>query len=293
MKIDQFIKGLFYSNIHYIKNEFEKRKVNTQQEYDYKHLHKIVHEKAKPCFVLSTGRCGTALLTKIFEQQSNVDVHHAPTPELVYYSKFAYENFKTLSNELKYIIDAARYDQIRNSFLLNKIFVETNNRITFFAYQLEKIYPKAKFIHLIRNPINFIKSGIARNWYTGKNPHDEGHITNFDDMKTWSNYSQTEKIAWLWNETNQFIEGFKKEITSDRVITVFAEDLFNKLETTKNMFSFLDLPPMSPTKIESLVKTPLNKGNVKKIKSIKLQIDENLLELLSLSEYYKFQLKQK
>ena len=74
-------------------------------KYDYTELYDIVHKESEPCFVLSTGRCGTALLTKIFEQHSDIDVHHTPTPELVYYSKLAHENQKSMSNEIKYLVD--------------------------------------------------------------------------------------------------------------------------------------------------------------------------------------------
>ena len=195
MKFGKTISRLWDANINYLKNMVESRKINAQTKFDYTELYNIVHQKSQPCFVLSTGRCGTALLTKIFELHHDVDVHHTPIPELVYHSKYAYENQKNLSNEVKYLIDAARYEHIRNAFLLNKTFIETNNRITFFAYQLKELYPKAKFVHLIRNPISFIKSGKARDWYTGKNPHDEGHIIMNEDINMWNNYSQIEKIA--------------------------------------------------------------------------------------------------
>ena len=288
MKIGKAISGLWNANKNYFKSAVESRKINVQTEYDYTELYDIVHKESEPCFVLSTGRCGTALLTKILEGHSAIDVHHMPIPELVYFSKFAYENHKRLSKEIKYLIDAARYDQIRNSFLLKKTFIETNNRITFFASQLAELYPKAKFIHLIRNPINFIKSGVARNWYTGKNPHDEGHIILNHDLDVWNNYSQTEKIAWLWNETNQFIEDFKKTKDTTRVMTIFAEDLFKDPETVINIFNFIDKVPFSATKIDALIKTPVNKSNAKKIESVNLTTDEHLINLLSLSENYNY-----
>jgi hypothetical protein len=291
MKVKKMLSGLWNTNLSYFKKLFESRKINAQKKYDYRKLYNIVHKESQPCFILSTGRCGTALLTKIFEQHANIKSYHTPTPELVYYSKFAYENHKELSNEIKLIIDAARYEHIRNSFLLNKTFVETNNRITFFAYQLKELFPKAKFIHLIRNPINFITSGMARNWYTGNNPHDEGHIIKNNDFKVWDNYSQSEKIAWLWNETNQFIEDFKSQIEPERINTIFAEDLFKNSQTVIEIFKFLNLSPISTVKISSLTKTPINKGNVETIKSIYFKIDQKFESLLPLSKLYEYSLK--
>ena len=123
MKIGNAISGLLKANINYFKSLIESKKINVQTKYDYTELYKIIHNESQPCFILSTGRCGTALLTKIFEQHSDIDVHHEPVPELVYYSRFAYENRKNLSNEMKYLVDAARYEQVRNAFLLNKTFI--------------------------------------------------------------------------------------------------------------------------------------------------------------------------
>jgi len=291
MKIGKAISGLWNANKNYFKNAVESRKINVQTAYDYTELYDIVHKESEPCFVLSTGRCGTALLTKIFEENPDIYVYHLPTPELVYYSKFAYENYKYLSNEIKYIVDVARYDQIRNSFLLKKNFIETNNRITFFAYQLNELYPKAKFIHLIRNPFSFIKSGLARNWYTGKNLHDEGHITLNNDLEKWNNYSQTEKIAWLWNTTNQFIEDFKHTVKPERMQTFFAEDLFKKPETTEGISKFLNLKPLSTRQIESLIKKPVNKGNIQKISTINIEMKQDLKTILTLAEKYNYVLK--
>lgn len=288
MKIIKFFKGFIDSNIQYIKGEFEKRKINLQRDFDYRNLYEIVHKNAVPIFVLSTGRCGTALLTEIFHCYKNIDVHHEPIPELIYYSKFAYENYKTKSKEIKFVVDAARYDQIRNSFLLNKTFIETNNRITFFAYQLSELYPHANFIHLIRNPISFIKSGLARNWYTGKNSHDEGHIILYNNLDAWNKFSQTEKIAWLWNETNQFIEDFKSQIKPERVITVYAEDLFKNPETTKEIFYFLNQNPLSNNKIGKIIKIPVNRGNIKKINSNEIHLNDQLKEILPLSHKYQY-----
>ncbi|MDZ7690395.1 MAG: hypothetical protein U5K69_04470 [Balneolaceae bacterium] len=105
------------------------------------------------------------------------------------------------------IVDAARYEQIRNAWLLDKKYIETNNRITFFCYALSELFPKSQFIHLVRQPEAFITSGLARDWYSNSVLHDEGRIKPTDNE-----LQQVEKIAWLWNETNHFIEQFKREI---------------------------------------------------------------------------------
>lgn len=272
MNIQRIIREFVKTNIDFAKKEFEQKKINVEPGYDFRELYDRVHRDAAPCFVLSTGRCGTELLTKLFELNTGIKTYHQPIPELVYYSNYAYKNYSRKHGELKTAVDTARYELIRDSFILKKKYIETNNRITFFAYQLAELYPKARFIHLIRNPESFIKSGLRRNWYTGRNPHDEGRIEL--NEPEWLQYSNLKKIAWLWNETNQFIEDFKETVSEERTITVFAENLFRKAEESRRIFDFLNLPAPDENKLKKLISKPVNPGSKKIIEFSNKDRDE-------------------
>lgn len=283
MNLQRIFRNFVQTNINFVKKEFEQKKINVDPGYDFRELYDIVHREAEPCFVLSTGRCGTELLTKLFQTNRKLRAYHTPSPELVYYSKYAYENWSTKYNELQTAVDTARYELIRNSFILNKKYVETNNRITFFAYQLAQLYPKAKFIHLIRNPISFVKSGLKRDWYTGKNPHDEGRIELNDPE--WTGYTNEKKIAWLWNETNKFIESFKESVNRERTLTVFAENLFNKVEESRRIFDFISVEAPADNKIKKLISKPINPGKKGKV-NITDEVMEQLEKELLLRDKY-------
>ena len=110
----------------------------------------------------NTLQSGTKFLTKILENYKHIKVEHKGTPELSYYSEFAFNNQSEIDS-LKLIIDACRYEQIRNTYLQNKIYVETNNKITFFSEALLRLYPKAKFVSLKRDPLKFVQSGFSAN----------------------------------------------------------------------------------------------------------------------------------
>lgn len=283
MNIQRIIREFVKTNIDFAKKEFEQKKINVEPGYDFRELYDRVHRDAAPCFVLSTGRCGTELLTKLFELNTGIKTYHQPIPELVYYSNYAYKNYSRKHEELKTAVDTARYELIRDSFILEKKFIETNNRITFFAFQLAELYPNAQFIHLIRNPESFIKSGLGRDWYTGKNPHDEGRIEL--NEPEWLNYSNTKKIAWLWNKTNQFIEAFKDTVSAERTITVFAEILFKKAEESQRIFNFLKIPSPDENKIKKLISKPVNPGTKKKIEFLDKDRDEIKGVITLASEY--------
>ena len=188
---------------------------------DVAKLYEEVRKEARPIFVLSTGRAGTTLLTRILENSKSLFAVHEPAPELSYHSARAFMKPKE-DDGLRTGIDIARYEMIRNAYLLNRRFVETNNRISFFAYYLAELYPQARFIHLVRHPRKFIQSGMARNWYSDKNIYDEGRIK---DDQLFEIYTTEQKIAWLWAATNSFIREFTLEHKT-QCVSLRSEDLF-------------------------------------------------------------------
>ena len=276
--IDKLISG----NKNIFKNIIRSKKIHKLDYVDYFNLFTEVHKNSTPCFVLSTGRCGTHLLTKLLSEHKKIDVYHTPFPELVYYSKYAYENNNKKDGELRRIVDAARYDYVRDSYLLGNRFVETNNRITFFADQLADLYPKSKFIHLVRHPIEFVRSGLNRQWYSGRNEHDEGRIVL--NKEEWNQFSNIKKIAWLWEATNRYIENFKAKIGSERMLTILSEELFSDFNKGASIFAHLNLEPIKYSSIKKIVGKPTNVGK----KKIKDKFNDNeITEIYQVTELRK------
>lgn len=190
-------------------------------------------------FVLSTGRCGTSLLTKILAESPRLSVEHHPEPGLDYVSSLIHHQAPTTEG-LTFGILAARFDMFCRAYLRRRMYVETNNRITFFAPALVAILPNAKFIHLVRHPADFVRSGMRRGYY------QEGNI-QYQRLRPkneteWTQMSRLEKIAWEWNEINAAIEVFKKQCGPARVLTVKSENLFRDTKVTQNLFEFLGVP---------------------------------------------------
>lgn len=254
----KFLTGLIETNREFLNSQLEIRAINKRQVDDIDQLHNLIHISYNPCFVLSTGRCGTALLTKLFEKHSTLTPYHNPNPELTYHNAKAYHSGSHGSNETKAMVDSARYELIRDTFLLNKIYVETNPRITFFAPALAELYPKSTFIHLYRHPIKFIESGRSRNWYVDNTIREEGRLKP-TNLSEWSNYNQEEKIAWLWQATNEFIEHFKRTIDPNRVLTIQAEQLFKDPVIAKSIYTHIGVAPLPEYKIAKIIRQPVNK----------------------------------
>ncbi len=256
----RFIRELYNLNAGLIKQKMlNRRGMNIRQNTDYSILPKTVHREARCCFVLSTGRCGTGLLTRLLEVSEEIRCEHAPLPELVYFSRLSYESLREDGEKSQLGIDMARYELIRDTFFTNRIYVETNNRITFFAPYLAELYEQSNFIHLVRHPGDFVRSGIRREWYTGRHPHDSGRIVPIDDNIDWDSMNPIEKISWLWNETHQFIEDFKASLKiRNRAMFVKAEDLFSIPRTTVKIYEFLQLEPPLETSIHRIIRHPVH-----------------------------------
>ncbi|MFN8486677.1 MAG: sulfotransferase [Caldilineaceae bacterium] len=256
-------------------------------------LPSIVQAEAHCCFVLSTGRCGTELLTRILEKCPNVDVQHQPTPELIYLSKLAYWEAEDRSGCMKLAAFHARYDIIEDCYIRNVIYVETNNRITFYAPYLAELFPNAQFIHLIRHPGDFVRSGLRRGYYVGSDT-DRGRIVphkNSSIAQQWLLMSQIEKIAWLWNETNSYIEVFKNNVPTRKIMSVRAEDLFSNVTVTEKICEFIGVKPPTHKWIGKRIAKPTNiqlTGNISDFTKWPEEKRELLRKWTPLAQHYEY-----
>jgi hypothetical protein len=225
----------------------------------FKNFPDAVFEEAKCGFVLSTGRCGTGLLTRILGKSQNVDVYHAPMPELKIASKRAYEREFESIDAYKDLVVAARYELIMASYICDRVFVETNNRISFFARYLADVFKNSVFLHIVRHPADFVRSAIRRGYY--EDPQvSSGLIVPLPGSLDvdWEKLTPIERAAWLWNETNASIEVFAKTISSNRFLRVKAEDTFENVSTIAQVLQFLRAEQLSEKKIRQLIRHPVN-----------------------------------
>jgi hypothetical protein len=217
-------------------------------------------ENIRPCFVLSTGRCGTLLLNNILTLSPDANALHVPQPEMHRPSRRAYEQVTQQPEIFREVFKSAREEYLLAAARQDKVYIETNNQVTFFAPIICDVFPRTVFIHLVRHPGSFVRSGIRRKWYTGNNPYDVGRIVPQEDelKKKWDQWSLIDKIGWLWNETNRFIEGFKQTLPPESVLFVKAEDLFKDPRVTERIFEFAQIGGFNEKVIAKVIRKPVN-----------------------------------
>ena len=86
---------------------------------------------------------------------------------------------------------------------------------------------------------------------------DEGRIISKDDS-TWGNFSQVQKITWLWLETNRFIREFANR-NQGKVYYLNSKDLFTNVKEIQSMLSFLGVSGISEEQLSSQIAVRVNK----------------------------------
>jgi len=227
----------------------------------------------RPVFFLSTGRTGTQLFTELLQKSKKVQVFHSPSSlfcnaqsELIEQSKVAYESYKEFGfNDTKtnllmsQIILSAREDLLYKTYLHNKVYIETNNRITFLVPAIKQLFPNARFVHIYRHPGEFVRSGIRRKYYIGDDIHQLGMITPIQTdslYNTWKDMDSIQKISWLWNETNTFIDTFLNTLDDDDYIHFNFNNL--TIENINRLLNFLNIDDILENDIQNAIDTPIN-----------------------------------
>jgi hypothetical protein len=252
------LKGINPEQIYWL-FEFGRPKRQISADALKQHLHLI----DRPVFFLSTGRTGTLWLSKLFSHSPGVKSYHAPAPDLSAQNCFAYEIQKKGSIDQQEITDilghiflAGREQVLRYSYKCRRRYLETNNHITFFAPVIATLLPQSLFVHVYRHPGDFVSSGLKRGWYE----NDASRFRQIRPVDTatredWSAYTSLQKIAWLWKETNAYIENFKQGMPADRV---FSLDFSNMDPgSLREMAQFADIP-LSKARISKRLHHRLN-----------------------------------
>ena len=279
----------FKRKIEDISNYISEKKYLERSISDFGSLPEELFEKSDPVFVLSTGRCGTKLLTNLFETSVDWPVHHEPNPRMIYASRYVYENMDNGIEIRKSSFLGGRYELLKDAYLKGKRYIETNNQITFFADAILELIPMARFIHLIRHPGDFVRSGIRRNYYICHD-YDDGRI-RLRDNELWDSYTQIQKVGWLWNETNAIIEKWKENNIGNNVITVKSEHLFTDPSVFLSICDFVGIPLPADNKINQVIERPVNvqtKGKFLKYEKWSDEDKDALQKIATLGYKYKF-----
>ena len=219
-----------------------------------------MYNEYSPVFILSTGRSGSKFTAALLNCSPNITAYHEPRPTLQYFSNNAFHH-QNEEHVLTNMIDAVRMELMLDVFIKNSIYVESNQCLTFFAPVIAKRFKKSKFVHIVRHPGDFVRSAVRKGWHKNDSIWESGRV-KMADKNQWDRMDQVERLSWVWVETNRFIENFKKQVHSQRVLTLKIEDLIKKKKTVKKLLEFIGARDIDAEKIEEMQGKKMNELHI-------------------------------
>jgi hypothetical protein len=211
-------------------------------------------------FVLSTGRCGTKFLFFLLGHSQSVKAHHEASPTLQYFPNFAFHNQEN-QEILRKMVDAGRMELILEALIDDRIYLECNQCLTFFGPAIRDLFLGSKFVHLVRHPGDFVRSGLRKGWHSNDSIWESGRVRMKDEEK-WASLDPIERLSWLWGATNRFMEAFKKATPPDRVRTCRIEDLVSEPDAVNALLAFMGAKTIPTEQIREIQKKRINELTV-------------------------------
>jgi hypothetical protein len=221
-----------------------------------------------PCvFVLSTGRGGTETLMALAALSPTIEATHEPWPRLIKASFDAYMEGGDLAAQPHWrdLVLATRDDFVRGAAQQGKVYVETNNRLTYLAPILAHVFPASRFIHVYRDPFAFVRSAMRRRYYAGHNwdfarvrPREGDPLSG-----RWDTLPKVECCAWLWWKTNADIRDWMSTLPQSRQLSVRSEELFaGDQNVLRDLYAICDSPMPNAERIHDVLSSKLNAQRV-------------------------------
>jgi hypothetical protein len=211
------------------------KKFTVFHHIDSKSIEEMYNEYS-PVFVLSTGRCGSKFICNLLGLSPEVAAHHEPEPILQYFSNYAYHH-QNDGEILTGMIHAARMELVLRDYNENKIYVESNQCLTFFAYALSNLYPRSKFVHLIRHPGDFVASAVKKGWHLNDSIWEAGRV-RMAGHDAWTRLTHIEKLSWTWHTTNEYITRFGTDLEQGRFAAYRIEDILSDEQPARSLMAF-------------------------------------------------------
>ena len=220
---------------------------------------------AKPFFVVSSGRSGTAMLHKALSAVPAVEMHHEYMVHIV--QPLAVRRYLGLidADEASRVLAqshaaAAHYSDAAH-------WGDSSNKLSWLVPELAALLPEAKFVHLVRDGRKVAGSYFRKlgdECYDDRSTailqahvDDPAHVpAPPPEKKYWwpvprrgdplaedfRGFAQFERIAWHWAEINRVILQALDTLPPARTHFVRLEDLRTSPTAVRQLYDFLGLP---------------------------------------------------
>jgi len=222
--------------------------------------YRILWRRSGCCFILSTGRVGTASLVRLLNRCPDVGAYHEPKPKCLEHMRRSYLLRHGFLRDARQLVARSRAALIAAEDAIGRVYVEATT-LKFFAHLLAEMLPNAKFLHVHRHAGGVVRSAMRRRWFAG-HQYDKYKIVPRDNdpaAARWSKWGPFEKNCWLWAAENQFFLDFGDVVGDERYMRVPYEKLFlSGSGIHRRLFEFVGGAPLSEQAIEDALAVRYN-----------------------------------
>jgi hypothetical protein len=220
---------------------------------------------AKPFFIVSSGRSGTAMLHKALSAKPLVSMHHEYAVEVT--QPLAVRRYLGLADQ------AEARETLRQIYALpiadckTALWGDSSNKASWLISDLAALFPEARFVHLVRDGRKVASSYFHK---LGDECYDDVSSAmmqaHYDDpaqapapppekpywwpvprkgtpeADQFRHWNQFQRIAWHWAEINRVTMAALAALPRERSLFVRLEDLRASPSEVRAVTEFLSLP---------------------------------------------------
>jgi len=220
---------------------------------------------ARPFFVVSSGRSGTAMLHKALSAVEGVEMHHEYMVQIT--QPLAVKRYLGLVDEAQCLsaINEIYGAALRYSGATH--WGDSSNKLSWLIPELATAFPHARFVHLVRDGRKVSSSYFHK---LGDECYDDrstailqahydapaAHPAPPPEKKYWwplprrgskdagafRGFGQFERICWHWAEMNRLALEELSRLPPERTLFVRLEELRASPSEVRALYDFLDLP---------------------------------------------------
>lgn len=210
-------------------------------------------EQIKVTVIVSTGRTGTNFFATLLDRpELGLIAKHEPEPMLGDLGNDFITGRKSLEQS-KRIILRGRAEIFRA--VGNRTYIESNSGLIFLLPALKELIPNLKVIHVVRNPIDFVQSGVNRSYRSnGKTFQTYAEEKNWklrptdfpDRAVNWDTMDVYERFMWTWAFKNDYAARFVRENPA-MALSVRFEDIFQSADHSgfRTIMDFMGLSDLA------------------------------------------------
>lgn len=192
-------------------------------------------------FLITPGRSGTKTLIQYLQRNSDLFAIHAPTPWLATVGSLFWKNEVGVEGA-KWAYYSSRESYLQMAYEMGLTFVDGDCKNLPLLPALADFFPNSKFVHVLRNPVKFVCSGLDRGYYTEKDAILWGHLLNDPQVfKANSFKQQVELISDFWESSNKIAEDIKNKVGSSRYVLLKSESMFSDGAQIYKTFDYLGI----------------------------------------------------